>query len=164
MSDVFVCNETSQVLDTAPLTRAVRTTLRMHRDSGTPVGQVSIVITGDDQVRNLNRRHRGIDSVTDVLSFPALPHGIMQEDSVLGDLVLALPWASRQADLAGHKLMEDLVLLVVHGTLHLLGFSHEDNCRREAMWEAQAATLRRLGLSPEYAGQLEEVSQNEKCV
>ncbi len=164
MSDVFVCNETSQVLDTAPLIKAVRMTLSMHRGRGTPDGQVSIVITGDEQVRNLNRRYRGIDSVTDVLSFPATPHGIRQEETVLGDLVLALPWASRQAQLAGHKVMEDLVLLVVHGTLHLLGFTHDDNCRREAMWAAQAATLRRLDLSPESAGQLERISQTETCV
>ncbi len=164
MNDVDVRNETGHVIDVAPLTRAVQATLHMHGACGATNGRVSIVLTSDDRVRNLNRRYRGIDRVTDVLSFPALPHGIGQEEPVLGDLVLALPWASRQAELAGHQVMEDLALLVVHGTLHLLGFTHSDERGSDAMRTAQAAVLQRLGVPPENVDQLEQLSETEAWV
>lgn len=133
----------------------------MHGDSETSDGSVSIVLTSDEQVRNLNRRYRGIDRVTDVLSFPALPHGIGEEEPALGDLVLAVPWASRQADRAGHQMMDDLALLVVHGTLHLLGFTHNDERGSDAMRTAQAAVLQGLGVPPENARRLERLSETE---
>lgn len=164
MSDVCIRNETGHDLDTAPLIEAARTTLRMYGDRCAPDGQVSIVLGNDERVRNLNRRYRGIDRVTDVLSFPAPPHGIGEEAAVLGDLVLALPWASRQAEHAGHRVMEDLVLLVVHGTLHLLGFSHNDERDGDAMRAAQDAVLGRLGVPPENADHLEQLSEAEAGV
>ena len=133
----------------------------MHADDKPQEGRVSIVLASDKQVRNLNRRYRGIDRVTDVLSFPALPHGIGEEEPALGDLVLATPWVSRQADCAGHKMMDDLVLLVVHGTLHLLGFTHSDDRGSDAMQAAQAAVLQRLGVPPENARRLEQLSETE---
>ena len=161
MSGVCVRIECGQDLDAAPLVEAVRATLRMHGDSQSPHGKVSIVLASDERVRILNRRYRGIDRVTDVLSFPALPHGIGEEEPALGDLVLAAPWASRQADRAGHKTMDDLVLLVVHGTLHLLGFTHNDERGSAAMRAAQAAVLQRLGVPPENARRLEQLSETE---
>ena len=162
MSGVCVRNECGRDLDTAPLIEAVRATLRMHGDNNSRDGRVSIVLTSDERVRNLNRRYRGIDRVTDILSFPAMPHGIVEEESVLGDLVLATPWASRQADRAGHKMMDDLVLLVVHGTLHLLGFTHSDERGSDAMRAAQVAVLQELGVPPENARQLEQLSATEE--
>ncbi|MCY4023834.1 MAG: rRNA maturation RNase YbeY [Anaerolineaceae bacterium] len=161
MSGVCVRNECDHDLDTAPLIEAVRTALRMHGDNKPPDGRVSIVLTSDERVRNLNRRYRGIDRVTDVLSFPALPHGIGEEEPDLGDLVLAIPWASRQADRAGHRMMDDLTLLVVHGTLHLLGFTHNDDRGSDAMRAAQSAVLQQLGVPPENARRLEQLSETE---
>ncbi|MDE0608940.1 MAG: rRNA maturation RNase YbeY [Anaerolineaceae bacterium] len=161
MSGVCVRNESGHDLDTALLIEAVRATLRMHGDKKSPDGRVSIVLTSDERVRNLNRRYRGIDRVTDILSFPAVPHGIGEEEPDLGDLVLATPWASRQADRVGHQLMDDLALLVVHGTLHLLGFTHDDDRGSDAMRAAQDAVLQGLGVPPENAEHLEQLSETE---
>ena len=97
-----------------------------------------------------------MDSVTDVLSFPALPHGIEEEEAALGDLVIALPLTMRRAGATGRAVMDELRLLVAHGTLHLLGHSHETEAARAAMWAAQEAVLRELGLPPDLAGQLEQ--------
>jgi probable rRNA maturation factor len=100
------------------LLRALRTTLRRERCG------VTLLLTDDRQVRALNRRHRGIDRTTDVLSFaaggelePGIPH--------LGEIVISLPQARRQAKGACWPLRSELALLLTHGFLHLLGYDHE---------------------------------------
>ena len=81
--------------------------------------EVSIALVPDSQVRALNRRFRGVDRVTDVLSFPS------DVDGQLGDIVIARGVARRQARAAGHSPGTELRLLALHGILHLLGFDHE---------------------------------------
>jgi probable rRNA maturation factor len=88
---------------------------------------LSVCIVGDDEIRRLNRDHRGLDEVTDVLSFPVdgldpLPPGMERE---LGDVVISIAQARRQAAEAGVTDVEELTSLVVHGVLHLAGFDHE---------------------------------------
>ena len=88
---------------------------------------LSVCIVGDDEMRRLNREHRGLDEVTDVLSFPVdgldpLPPGMERE---LGDVVIGIAQARRQAADAGVTDVEELTGLVVHGVLHLAGFDHE---------------------------------------
>jgi probable rRNA maturation factor len=88
---------------------------------------LSICIVGDDEIRRLNRDHRGLDEVTDVLSFPIdgldpLPPEMERE---LGDVVISMAQARRQAADAGVTDVEELTGLVVHGVLHLAGFDHE---------------------------------------
>jgi len=92
-------------------------------------GVVSIALVSDARIRLLNRRFRGKDRVTDVLSFPAgpragrgLPAGIRP---FLGDIVIAEAVARRQARAAGHDVSTELRLLALHGLLHLLGYDHE---------------------------------------
>jgi probable rRNA maturation factor len=96
-----------------------------------PVGDgtcaLSIRLVGDAEIRALNREHRALDEVTDVLSFPVdgldpLPGDMERE---LGDVVISLPQARRQAETAGVPELEELGELVVHGVLHLAGFDHE---------------------------------------
>jgi len=82
-------------------------------------GAVTVAIVPDRRVRELNRRYRGKDVPTDVLSFPA------QEPGELGDVVIALGVARRQAAQAGHSLATELRVLALHGLLHLLGYDHE---------------------------------------
>jgi probable rRNA maturation factor len=110
---------------------------------------VTVVITNDDEVRRLNAQFRGVDAPTDILSFPAeaLPDEIEGEVPYLGDLIIAYPYASRQAQEAGHALGDDLVLLAIHGTLHLLGYDHDSAANQEAMWVEQAAALAAAGIS-----------------
>jgi probable rRNA maturation factor len=124
---------------------------------------MTIVFTDNDQVAALNQQFRGVDAPTDVLSFPAdkPPVEIPDEPPYLGDLVIAYPYASAQAQREGHDLSDSLALLVVHGTLHLLGYDHDTPERRAEMWAQQAEILRELGISPDIAPSLEEGADDE---
>ena len=98
-------------------------------------GEVSVALVSDRLIRRLNRDFRGIDRVTDVLSFPAeqdarvpalRPRGAStRPPRLLGDIVIAVGVARRQAREAGHNLQAELRLLCLHGLLHLLGHDHE---------------------------------------
>jgi len=90
---------------------------------------LSIVITDDRAVRDLNRRFLGPDEPTDVLSFPMKEERPFVTSSAgarqLGDVVIAFPTAARQAGRAGHSVDDELAHLLVHGILHILGYDHE---------------------------------------
>jgi probable rRNA maturation factor len=79
-------------------------------------------LTSDREVRRLNRAYRGKDAATDVLSFPG---GDGPEGRHLGDVVIAVPVARRQAEVAGHSTGRELRVLLLHGVLHCLGHDHE---------------------------------------
>ncbi len=81
--------------------------------------ELSLVLTNDSFIQDLNVAWRGVDGPTDVLSFP------QDDEVVLGDLVLSLPTARRQAEERGHAERTELRILLVHGLLHLLGYDHE---------------------------------------
>jgi probable rRNA maturation factor len=83
-------------------------------------GEVALVLTGDRPVRRLNARYRGKDKPTDVLSFPG-PGG----EVGLGDIVISLDTAARNAPRFGRTLGEELEILTLHGFLHVLGYDHE---------------------------------------
>ena len=103
------------------------------------------MLTDRDEIRRLNGVYRGLDQVTDVLSFElneTLPEG----GTYLGDVVIALPVAQEQADAGGHALLAELSLLVIHGVLHLLGYDHADSGAKDEMWSRQAEILEELGL------------------
>lgn len=132
----------------AKLHQAVEQTLRQE---SLATGGVTMLLTDDAAVRKLNRRFRGEDKPTDVLSFPAgdesLPPGA-PPDMVpyLGDIAIAVPTAERQATKAGHAVEAELQLLAVHGVLHLLGYDHETADEKAEMWAAQRSILSSLGL------------------
>jgi probable rRNA maturation factor len=86
--------------------------------------EVHVLVTGDDEIRDLNRTYRRLDSATDVLSFPdgePLPSG----KTLLGQIVVSIDSARRQAERLGHSELRELEELILHGTLHLLGYDHE---------------------------------------
>lgn len=96
---------------------------------------LAILVTGDDEVREMNRQFLGIDEPTDVLSFPDEADDFVQgisEEVLLGDIAIALPTATRQADEAGHSLDAEVAHLLVHGILHLCGYDHEQGGEEEA--------------------------------
>lgn len=159
--NVDVQNDDEYMLDPARLVQAAEIVLARH--DAQPDTALSVVITSDDAVADLNRQHRGIDAPTDVLSFPAdePPIELPDEPPYLGDLVIAYPYASAQAEREGHALNDSLALLVVHGTLHLLGFDHDTDAHRAAMWAAQAEALTDLGISPDIVPALERGSHHE---
>jgi probable rRNA maturation factor len=92
-------------------------------------GVVTVAVVSDARVRALNRRYRGKNRATDVLSFPA------GEPGELGDVVIASGVAGRQARDAGHALAVELRVLALHGLLHLLGYDHERDDGRMARLE-----------------------------
>jgi probable rRNA maturation factor len=99
-------------------------------------GALVVALLSDARVRGLNRRYRGRDASTDVLSFPA------GEPGQLGDIVIARGVARRQASHAGHGFQTELRVLALHGLLHLLGYDHERDDGRMARLERR---LRRKG-------------------
>ena len=115
---------------------------------------VTLVITDDETQRRLNRTYRGVDAATDVLSFPTqdavnpdpapaeLPPELADElGHYLGDIVIALPYALRQAERYANTLSAELRLLAVHGVLHLLGYDHATPDDERAMVQFQNEIL-----------------------
>ena len=109
-------------------------------------GDLTIVLTDDAQLHELNRKYLDIDTPTDVLSFPASETDPETARRYLGDVLISVPRAEAQAQAAGHALEAEVRLLVVHGTLHLLGYDHADADDKAHMWKAQAKVLEGLGL------------------
>ena len=100
--------------------------VRLTREAPPECGDsLAVCLVSDRRMRSLNRSFRGRDSTTDVLSFPAggLPGGV--EEQPLGDIVISVPTAVRQAEQAHHPLEVELMVLALHGYLHLLGHDHE---------------------------------------
>ncbi len=126
----------------AVLRNAAQATLIQQR---APTGaELTIVITGNAQLRSLNRAFRDVDAPTDVLSF-ATDERPRPDTLYLGDVIIAYPQARDQAKAAGHPVAAELQLLVVHGVLHLLGHDHYTKAEKNAMWKAQAVILKQLG-------------------
>jgi probable rRNA maturation factor len=113
-------------------------------------GAVTIALVSDRRVRTLNRQYRGIDRVTDVLSFPVgdgisvAPGRQSRRTAFLGDIVIARGVAARQAREAGHGERTEWRVLALHGLLHLIGYDHEQD--EGEMRRAEARLRRRGGL------------------
>ena len=109
-------------------------------------GRVSIAIVSDAAMRRLNLRYRGVDTATDVLSFPAGDASVTQGKHLpfLGDLAIARGVAARQARACGHSLRVEIRVLALHGLLHLLGYDHEVDAGEMARLEDRLR--RRAGL------------------
>ena len=113
--------------------------------------ELIIVIADDSALLELNRRFRGVNAPTDVLSFvndnrgpyAGLGGNFPQH---LGDIVISIDRAQQQADEVNAGLSDELQLLVIHGTLHLLGYDHDSETDKESMWAAQQLILNTLGI------------------
>ncbi|MCP5097955.1 MAG: rRNA maturation RNase YbeY [Chloroflexi bacterium] len=130
----------------ALLKTAVSATLT-HENTPSPA-TLSLVLTDDAQLQQLNNDYRGIDIPTDVLSFavdqnsPTMPGAA----PYLGDIIISVPYATRQANQEGHTVDDELQLLVVHGVLHLLGYDHMERDEKKVMWRRQTAVLQKLNI------------------
>lgn len=126
---------------------------------GRPEGELTLVITDDDTVQALNREYLGEDHPTDVLSFPtegpvdasaaaAAAHFVSAPEAAayLGDILIGLPFVRRQAAALGHPLADELRLLAVHGTLHLLGYDHAEPEAEARMWARQEEILHQVAV------------------
>jgi probable rRNA maturation factor len=110
-----------------------------------PPGELTIVLTDDHTIQELNRQYRGHDTVTDVLSFSDGSIDPDTERIYYGDVIIALPAAKGHAEAAGHPLETELALLTVHGVLHLLAYDHSTPKERDRMWAVQRTILANLG-------------------
>ena len=130
------------------LSQAAAMTLRQLGRAGCGL---TVVITDDKSVRSLNCRFRQIDSVTDVLSFPAssTPQLSAGEEEYVGDIVIAYPYVLEEARKSDISVRDLLSMLVVHGTLHLLGYDHDRPATWKTMWALQSAALKALGIDPD---------------
>lgn len=143
--EVQVAPDLVEAVSAEHLRSLVETTLRREGRSG----EVTLVLTDDEGIQALNRDFLGVDAPTDVLSFSA------QEDSgpfvaapevggYLGDIIVSYHRAVAQAQEHDHPIQQELNLLVVHGTLHLLGYDHADGEEKAIMWARQEAILHDL--------------------
>jgi probable rRNA maturation factor len=112
----------------------LETTLRFLRLSNV---EVSVLLTSDREITRMNRKYRGKNRPTDVLSFA------QEEGRFLGDIVISVPTARRQAKAAGHPFERECALLAVHGFLHLLGHDHADPAEARRMFALQERILRK---------------------
>ncbi|HNR65308.1 MAG TPA: rRNA maturation RNase YbeY [Atribacterota bacterium] len=103
--------------------------------------EVSLLLTDDKGIQRLNKKYRNIDSPTDVLAFSQIENGNSnrvsllhkKEEYLLGDIVISVETAQRQSLNLGHSLQYELILLLIHGFLHLLGFEHDSESKYEQM-------------------------------
>ena len=110
--------------------------------------EVSVLLTDNEGIRELNREHRGKDSATDVLSFPMFDEDFGDgEAATLGDIVISLERAREQAESYCHSFERECAFLCVHSVLHLLGYDHENSKQEEEeMFARQESVLSLLGL------------------
>ena len=118
----------------------------LEHEAETRDAELSIVLTDNEHLQELNLNYLGIDAPTDVLSFPASETDPESGARYIGDILISIPRAQSQADAASHPLESEVQLLVVHGVLHLLGHDHAEPDDKARMWNAQAEVLDSLGL------------------
>lgn len=121
--------------------------------------EISVMFTDDEEIRVLNNLHRGIDRSTDVLSFPMFEYDedgeIIEEyadfnkngDLLLGDIVISLEHAEKQAIEYGHSFLRELGFLTVHSMLHLFGYDHMNEDDEKEMFAYQNEILTEMGLT-----------------
>ena len=113
--------------------------------------EVSVTLTDDAHIHELNRTYRGIDRATDVLSF-ALTESEEPEilgapsGEILGDIIISVERAREQAMAYGHSYLRELSFLTVHGMLHLLGYDHMEEAERLEMEAEQREIMEELGI------------------
>ncbi|MDX1413012.1 MAG: rRNA maturation RNase YbeY [Candidatus Promineifilaceae bacterium] len=138
LTDITISDEILTALD-----RAVVASLQVL---AVPPSSLSLLLTNDERMRQLNLDYRQDDSSTDVLSFIAdfeLPD---VEQLYLGDIAISVPYARNQAQARGHPLVAEMQLLAVHGVLHLLGYDHMARDERREMFSLQEKILSVLDL------------------
>jgi probable rRNA maturation factor len=113
---------------------------------GIEEASLAVVLTDESTIHQMNMQYAGEDQGTDVLSFSSDTYDPDSGLRYLGDILIAVPVAEQQSVARGHGLGDELSLLAVHGTLHLLGYDHGDQETSEQMWQLQEQILGQLGI------------------
>ena len=123
--------------------RLGRSARRLLRELRLAHAELSLVVVSDRTMRALNRRYRGVDRPTDVLSFSQREGPGRPPDGLLGDVVISLDTARRQAAARGERMEREGERLLIHGLLHLLGYDHERSAAEAHRMARRARTLER---------------------
>jgi len=148
--DVFISNEYEGGFEVTPaikrlIVNAAAETLAYEKFEGR--AEISVTLCGDERIRRLNAEYRGVDRVTDVLSFPLLDEPDGAGVTPLGDIVIDVDRAVLQAREYGHSVEREIAFLTVHSALHLLGYDHEEGKAQESeMFAKQEEILCSMGL------------------
>lgn len=125
--------------------------------------EIEVILTDNLSIQEINQQHRGIDSPTDVLSFPMIDYKIpsnfshLEEEAqdyfnpetgelLLGDIVISVEKVMEQAEKYGHSTERELAFLVAHSMLHLFGYDHMEEAERKEMEKKQEEILNKLGI------------------
>ena len=125
----------------------------LEEEGITQKAEVSLTLVTNEEIKALNREHRGKDSVTDVLSFPMSENYEFDIDPqtnriILGDIVISAQKAMEQAREYGHSLEREMCFLATHSMFHLLGYDHEVSAEEEAiMFDKQERVMKKLGIN-----------------
>jgi probable rRNA maturation factor len=144
MIDVLVAQEQDRhAVDEQRLIAAAR---EVVQSGGYREGEISIAVVDDPQMHELNRRHLNHDYPTDVLSF------VFEADDgrLEGEIIVSADYASREAERFGWSTMDELLLYVIHGSLHLIGYDDQTPEAKAEMREQEIKYLRHFGLEPRF--------------
>jgi probable rRNA maturation factor len=140
---INVSNTVSHKVDLELLEKAIRITLETHNKADT---DLTLQITNDETIRQLNNAYRGVNEATDVLAFNQDFINPETNQLYLGDIIISIDRASIQALENSHTINKECALLTIHGTLHLLGYDHSNEQEKLAMWKIQDKILQNLML------------------
>jgi probable rRNA maturation factor len=140
---IEISNEHAFPLDEARLKKGVRTVLK---DAGIENGEISVAIVDDAEMHALNRKYLDHDYPTDVLSF------VLEEEEgrVDGEIIASSDYAAREAEIYKWTAEDEILLYVIHGSLHLVGYDDLDPVSKQKMREAERYYLAPFGLTPRY--------------
>lgn len=148
--DISVADPGWDVLDFKPEEMAeiaVRETLFCTQFTSDRAAELSVLLAHDDLIQTLNREYRGKDKPTNVLSFPSEEQ---RPEGTLGDIILARETLLRESDEQLKPVKDHFIHLIVHATLHLLGYDHEDDDEANDMESMEIWILQRLGVKNPY--------------
>lgn len=147
--NVLLENNTDYTVDKKLIINVIRASLEYEHIPDNC--EISVTIVTNDEIHQLNKKFRGIDSPTDVLSFPLIDFNkeelpVNDETIYLGDIVISMDRAKEQAESYGHSLRRELGFLTAHSMLHLLGYDHMVADEERVMFKKQEEILNILGL------------------
>lgn len=149
--NLLIANNTNEDLDLDLITTRAEKTIRevLKVEKIVENVEVSLSIVDRDEIHILNRDYRDVDRPTDVLSFPMDEEGFDQEGNpilLLGDIVICLDVAKDQAEDFGHCLEREMMYLICHSTLHLLGYDHIEETDKREMRAKEKEIMKNLGV------------------
>lgn len=142
--NIYIDPKLQTKLDPTLLENAIRITLEKEDQADV---EISIKLSDDFELRQLNQTYRNIDKTTDVLAFNQDYNDPETGRFYLGDIIISVEQAQLQADENHQTLDEECARLAIHGTLHLLGYDHAEPEEKEEMWKKQESIFESLMIS-----------------